>query len=119
MLVESTDTFSVMTFNVRGIKGVSEELIHYINGAKSDILALQEIFLTKFTCRFRLSGYIYIESKANLILGGTGLLLAVRNKSGLEISEFQSSQAWLSGKIYGKKINGEKFEAILIKHPHT
>ncbi|OMJ10008.1 hypothetical protein AYI70_g10594, partial [Smittium culicis] len=80
---------------------------------KPDVLALQETFFTKSTYRFRLPWYTCIESKANLIKGGTGLLPAVRNKSGLQISEFQSSQTWLSGIIYGKKINGDKFEAIV------
>ncbi|OMJ26168.1 hypothetical protein AYI70_g370 [Smittium culicis] len=109
----STDTFTVITFNFRGIKGISEELIHFINSVKPDVLALQENFLTKSTYIFRLPGYTCIESKANLIKGGKGLLLAARNKSGLQISELQSCQAWLSGIIYGGKINGKKFESIV------
>ncbi|OMJ14418.1 hypothetical protein AYI70_g7880 [Smittium culicis] len=62
-----------------------------------DIIALQETFLNKKTYRYRIPGYTTIESKADLTKGGTGLLLAVRNQSGLMISEYKSSQTWLSG----------------------
>ncbi|OMJ15321.1 hypothetical protein AYI70_g7348 [Smittium culicis] len=91
MLAESTDTFTCKTRRISSVRKV----------------------LTKSTYRFRLPGYICVESKANLIKGGKGLLLAARNKSGLQISELQSCQAWLSGIIYGGKINGKKFESIV------
>ncbi|OMJ16224.1 hypothetical protein AYI70_g6743 [Smittium culicis] len=74
-----------MTYNIRGIKSVKEELEHYLNfsksdSAKPDILALQETFLTKKTYRCRIPGYTCIEAKADHVKGGTGLLLVLGTK---------------------------------------
>ncbi|OMJ20951.1 LINE-1 reverse transcriptase-like protein [Smittium culicis] len=67
----------------------------------SELLALQETFLNKKTYRYRIPGYNTIDSKADLTKGGTWLLLAVRNQSSLMISEYKSSQTWLSGIVNG------------------
>ncbi|OLY81997.1 hypothetical protein AYI68_g3890, partial [Smittium mucronatum] len=102
-----------MPFNVRGIKNSGEELGYYLHSARPDILALQETFLNKKLFRYRLPGYTCIEAKTDIAKGGTGLLLAVRNKSGLQISEFKSSQNWISGIIHGKYQNGKVFDMLV------
>ncbi|OMJ08944.1 hypothetical protein AYI70_g11218 [Smittium culicis] len=111
-----------MTYNIRGIKSVKEELEHYLNfsksdSAKPDILALQETFLTKKTYRCRIPGYTCIEAKADHAKGGTGLLLAVKNNVGLEISEFKAAPTWLSGIVSGRTKNGDKF-TLLVTNVH-
>ncbi|OLY78933.1 hypothetical protein AYI68_g7008, partial [Smittium mucronatum] len=56
----------MMTYNVRGIKSVKEELDLYLQHNNPDIVALQETFLNKKSYRCRLPGYTTIESKADL-----------------------------------------------------
>ncbi|OMJ09775.1 hypothetical protein AYI69_g10511, partial [Smittium culicis] len=112
----------VMTYNIQGIKSIKEDLEHYLNfsksdSAKPDILALQETLLTKKTYRCRIPGYTCIEAKADHAKGGTGLLLAIRNNVGLEISEFKSAATWLLVIVSGRTKNGDKF-TLLVTNTH-
>ncbi|PVZ97049.1 hypothetical protein BB558_007019, partial [Smittium angustum] len=116
-----TDDLTVMTYNVRGITGIREELVRYLNWKRPTILALQETNLTKKTNRWLIPGYTCIEAKSELTKGGTGLLIGIRDDSGLSISELDGSPQWMAAKIVGTFQHGGKFEllAINIHLPQT
>ncbi|OMJ12086.1 hypothetical protein AYI69_g9568 [Smittium culicis] len=58
-------------------------------------------------------GYTCIEEKADHARGGTGLLFAIKNNVGLEISDFKSAATWLSGIVSVHTTNGDKFELLV------
>ncbi|OMJ22009.1 hypothetical protein AYI69_g5575 [Smittium culicis] len=90
-----------MTFNIHGIKSVKSEQELFLQKSKPDILLLQETYLSKKTYRCRIPGYSCIESKSEITKGGTGLLIGVRDKSGLKITELNINPTWMSGEILG------------------
>ncbi|PVU94683.1 hypothetical protein BB561_002345 [Smittium simulii] len=62
----------------------------------------------------KLPGYTVIESKSDHNLGGNGLLIALKNNSGLQIFELKQHPHWTSAKIIGKTTDGNKFTLIII-----
>lgn len=107
-------SLTVMTLNIRGIKSAKPELELLLLKKQPDVLVLQETFLNKKTHRCKIPGYTCIESKADLTKGGNGLLIAVRNKSGLTISEYKNNPAWMAGIINGTTVSGELFSSIIV-----
>ncbi|PVU95999.1 hypothetical protein BB561_001463 [Smittium simulii] len=53
------------------------------------VVTVQETLLNKKSYRYRLPGYTVIESKSDHNLGGNGLLIALKNNSGLQIFELK------------------------------
>ena len=93
------------------------ELEHYLCSKSPLIVALQETWLNKKTYQCRIPGYVCTESKSELNRGGTGLLLAVKENSGLNICEYKSTPHWMTAKVFGKFQNGDDFR-LLVTNVH-
>ncbi|OLY78950.1 hypothetical protein AYI68_g6992, partial [Smittium mucronatum] len=104
----------VMTFNIRGVKSAKPELELLLQKSKPDILLIQETFLSKKSYRCRIPGYTTIESKTELTKGGNGLLIGVRNQSGLVLSEFINYPTWMVGLVQGKTKRNENFRINVV-----
>ncbi|PVU92493.1 hypothetical protein BB561_003794 [Smittium simulii] len=94
----SNSNFKVMTFNVQSIYNKVEDLELILNKTNPAVLCLQETHLSEKTSLLQLKGYTCAESKKNLTKTGSGLLIAVQNRSSWGISELRNEYSWMSEK---------------------
>ncbi|PVU95553.1 hypothetical protein BB561_001761 [Smittium simulii] len=109
-----SENLTFFTYNIRGIKGCQHEFNELIRNRQPTVVAVQETLINKKSYRYRLPGYTVIESKSDHNLGGNGLLIALKNNSGLQIFELKKHPYWMSAKIIGKTTGGNKFTVIII-----
>ncbi|PVU89787.1 hypothetical protein BB561_005161 [Smittium simulii] len=86
----------------------------YIRKDTPTVLCLQETHLSEKSNFLKLKGYTCVESKKKLTKIGSGLLIALKNRSGWSVSELRSEYTWMSCKITSQSTAGQNNELIII-----
>ncbi|PVU92621.1 hypothetical protein BB561_003720 [Smittium simulii] len=104
----------LITYNIQSIYNKVEELELILSKSAPTVLCLQETHLSEKLNFLKLKGYTCVESKKKLTKIGSGLLIALKNRSGWSVSELWSEYTWMSCKIKSKSTAGQNNELITI-----
>ncbi|KAG0433968.1 hypothetical protein DMUE_5351, partial [Dictyocoela muelleri] len=113
LIGDVSDRLKAMTLNINGAFSKREDLCLLLDIEKPVIVGLQETLVHKGK-NFFLPGYATINAGKSSSEGSRGLALAIKNGSGLMLSEYKADDNFLAGVVEGLDQDKKLFTLLVL-----